>query len=167
MSMLVCVVLLPIAAGTVIGLILAHRSHGDDVAFDRTVGDQLDELPDLIAAARKSVMVTTDFEPRFFNVEETQSAFRKALKNGVRIRILTDGKVPEWYAGQKQLEIKTVGHVGAHVAVIDSRHVRLEKTHDHCRFGHTKGDVGLVFQGFPKLATKHAEAFETAWTAKR
>ncbi len=166
-DMLILVVLLPIAFGATAGLVFALRSHDADVAFDRTVDDQLDELPGLIARARESVSVTTDFEPRFFGTPEVQAAFEKALENGAQVRILTDGRVPEWFERQDAIQIGRVEHIETHVTVIDRWHVRLEKPHDHCGFGQRKGDVGMVFQGFPRLARKHAKDFEVAWTSRQ
>ena len=158
-------VVLPIAVGVIVGIVLSLRSNSDDVAFDKTITHQLAELPALIAAAHEAVAMTTDFEPRFFNNQAVKASFEAAIENGASVRFITDRTPSEWYEKTQGIEIKRVSKVANHVAIIDERHIRLEKPHGPHEFGDGHDDLGLVFLDFPELGKRHAKEFERVWTS--
>ena len=158
------VMILVVGLGVIAGLILTRVSQNDDVTLDRTIDDKVRELPPIFKKARVSIKIATDFDERFFDKQEVKDSLEQAVRNGAKVKFLSEAEPISWYENRAGIEIKRVQRLEHHVMVVDNRHTRLERPHKPSSFGDSKGDVALIFKNFPKLGTTYNEEFDNLWT---
>ena len=151
--------------GIIGGIALAWHSKNYDIAFDRKITDKLEELPPLFERAEAAIELATDFDPRFFDEQIVKDSIKKAISNGAKVRVLTDGEINTWYNIKDKIQIKKVEKLSRHTMIIDSRHVRLERPHPKGTFGNRFFDIALIFKDFPQLASKIGKEFDQLWTS--
>lgn len=160
-----------IGIGLITGAIWVLGTSHADIQMDKCIADKINELPPIFESARTSIEIATDFDKGFFANQKVKTAFKKAISNGVTIKILTEGKPTAWFETEcklSKLSIKKVEKLPVHLMVVDSRHFRLETKHEKGQFGKLNSSRqrqgrAMLFHDFPIAGKRYSEEFNALW----